>query len=364
MATTEDHRGQIRVVHILRDDHATHTGGDLVQLRETVAGLRAEGIDAIAASLSEAPDEIDIVHLYNVQLPDQLLSANEAARRRWPNAAFVISPILAKTSLDAFRSREPLIVAKAARAIVGDIVRAARARRALASADAVIVNSEGERGALKRLFGVADGVVAHNGVTIERWPARTGSVDRPGLARRLGLDPGSAVLIACVGRLEPLKNQVSLIRAIDHVPGGGLALVGPDGHPSYSARVHALAASRPGRVVLTGSMDQAALASVLSDIDVHVLPSFRESFGLVNLEAAACGCEVVADRSGYTREWMGDAVAYADMASPTSIAAAIAEVQTRPRQPRLRTLVERLTWRAAARAVAECYRRVWAARRS
>ena len=51
-------------------------------------------------------------------------------------------------------------------------------------------------------------------------------------------------------------------------------------------------------VPLVGSVDQEALAGYLSLAAVCVVPSYSESFGLVALEAAACGTPVVAARVG------------------------------------------------------------------
>jgi glycosyltransferase involved in cell wall biosynthesis len=364
MDETELPAGAPRVLHVLREDHATHVGGDLVQLRETVAALRTHGVHAIAATLDEAPSEIDVAHLYNVQLPDALLDSLAAVRRRWPNAAVVVSPILARTTLSAFRTRETRTAAKAGRAIAGDIVRSVRARRAFSSADAVVVNSSGEQAAVRRWFRRRDGIVVPNGIALERWPARGNSPDRERIARRFGLDPSCSVVIACVGRIEPLKNQATLIRAVDRIPHAALLLVGPQGDPPYAATVRSLASARPGTVALTGSLDQADVAATLADVDVHVLPSLRETFGLVTLEAAASGCEVVADRGGWIREWLGGDAGYADMASPASIASAIADVRARPRQPGLRRAVERYDWSVVGRSISDVYARVTARRRS
>src|SRR5438552_18281009 len=110
----------LRVPHVLRRDHGAHVGRDLVQLRETVAALRRHGIDTTAATLKDAPEDPDVVQVYNVQLPAELIATVRAVRRRWPTASIVLSPIFAQTSAAAFRSGQPLTIRKAARALVGD----------------------------------------------------------------------------------------------------------------------------------------------------------------------------------------------------------------------------------------------------
>ena len=348
----------LRVVHVLRDDHETHVGGDLVQLSETVRALREHGVDAFPATLTDAPWDVDVVHLYNVMLSRQLVDAYRTALRRWPGAAVVISPILPKTSVGAFRSLEPSTVAKASRAIAGDLLRAVRTREPMRTADAVLVASEGERGVVRAWFGRGDGEVVRHGLDIARWPMRSGSPERASALGRFGLDAGSSMLVACVARLEPLKNQLTLIRAIKRVPGAALVLVGPDGVASYGAKVRAAASERPGRVATTGALPSAEVASLLAHVDVHVLPSYRETVGLVTLEAAAVGCEVVASRDGWIREYLGETAFYADAASPGGIARAIRDAVARPRQPAARATVEAFGWERAARTLAEVYGRV------
>ena len=59
----------MRAVHILRDDHLTRPGGDLVHLHAHVQALRLHGIEAQATTWDAAPQSTDVVHLYNLDLP-------------------------------------------------------------------------------------------------------------------------------------------------------------------------------------------------------------------------------------------------------------------------------------------------------
>jgi glycosyltransferase involved in cell wall biosynthesis len=352
----------LRVLHVLRKDHALHHGGDVVQLKETVGALCRLGVEAVAATIEDAPEKVDVVHVYNVQLPGELIATVHEARLRWPRARFVLSPIFAQTSLAALKTGSTITARKAVRARIGDVVRSVQLRSTIRSVDAVIANSRGELAHVRRWFRVRSGAVALNGLTIARWPKRAGPPDRASMVAKLGLHPDTSMLIACVGRLEPLKNQLTLVRTVDRLPDTAVVFAGPDGDPAYSAAVRKAAAKRPARVAFTGALSQPDVADLLTRCDVHVLPSFRESFGLVTLEAAASGCELVAARSSWTREWLGDGAAYADVSSPSSIASALFNVRNRPRQPGLRTFVERFTWDTTAHATLECYRSVCAAR--
>jgi len=88
-----------------------------------------------------------------------------------------------------------------------------------------------------------------------------------------------------------------------------LLVIGDDSHngaresqASGGERARLLALARTlgvdQQVRFIGSVDQEALAGYLSLAAVCVVPSYSESFGLVALEAAACGTPVVAARVG------------------------------------------------------------------
>lgn len=130
---------------------------------------------------------------------------------------------------------------------------------------------------------------------------------------RLGLPDGPLLVFA--GRLERLKGAETVIRALAILDSDSeakpisLVVVGDDSHNGANesassggerARLQLLAESLgvASHVRFVGSVDQPTLASYLSAADVCVVPSYSESFGLVALEAAACGTPVVAARVG------------------------------------------------------------------
>lgn len=110
--------------------------------------------------------------------------------------------------------------------------------------------------------------------------------------------PGVAAVprIACVAALTPNKNQVTLLRAL-----AGLVdtrwsaeLVGSTAaDPAYTARVRDAAAPLADRVRLTGERDGDGLAERWPDLDLLVLPSTWESWGMVVTEALRHGVPAV-----------------------------------------------------------------------
>jgi glycogen(starch) synthase len=65
-----------------------------------------------------------------------------------------------------------------------------------------------------------------------------------------------------------------------------------------------------GRVRTLGVLDQEALSTVLRTSTVYIAPSLYEPFGLAPLEAALCGCAVLANDLPSFREVWGDAALY------------------------------------------------------
>jgi D-inositol-3-phosphate glycosyltransferase len=130
---------------------------------------------------------------------------------------------------------------------------------------------------------------------------------RPQARRALGL-PLDGRLLLFVGRIQPLKCADAAIEtlAVLTEPGGDpyhLVVVGgpsgPHGEESLQGLVD-LAAARgvSDRVHFVAPQPHELLSSYYRAADVSIVPSRSESFGLVALEAAACGTPVVASAVG------------------------------------------------------------------
>jgi glycosyltransferase involved in cell wall biosynthesis len=121
------------------------------------------------------------------------------------------------------------------------------------------------------------------------------------LRSELGL--ASERLIGCAGRLDPLKGQRLLVRAMPEilrrVSGARLLLIGEEtrNEPGELAVLRSMVAQRGlgDKVLFLGF--RADIPRVLDDLDLLVMPSLREAFGLVALEAMAMGKPVIATRS-------------------------------------------------------------------
>ena len=144
---------------------------------------------------------------------------------------------------------------------------------------------------------------------------------RPGcggaeVRHRLGIAE-DALVVVCVARMVRRKGQDTLVRSwpqvLERFPQAVLLLVG-DG--PGRRRIERMAARRGlgGSVVLTGSVPWEDVPAHLDAGDVFAMPCRSrlfglevEAFGIVYLEAAACGLRVVTGRSGGVAEAMASA---------------------------------------------------------
>lgn len=140
---------------------------------------------------------------------------------------------------------------------------------------------------------------------------------------RLGLPPCGPV-VGMIARFHSVKGHIYLLRAMTTVvkefPDASLLLVGEGPEKERICR-EALRLGLGERVVMPGtSYDRRLLFSVM---DICVLPSLMEGFGLFALEAMAAGRPVVATRVGGLPEVVGEAGILVPPADERALAEAI-----------------------------------------
>ena len=161
--------------------------------------------------------------------------------------------------------------------------------------------------------------------------------DRVGARAGLGLDERPTMLF--VGRIQPLKGLTVAVEALSLVQRSDSRLVvvggpsGSDGDAEFD-RVKGLVADLglTERVTFVDPQPHHALSTLYRSADVVVVPSRSESFGLVALEAAACGVPVVAAAVGGLRTLVDDGRTgfLVDGADPAAMAARVDELFADP----------------------------------
>lgn len=234
-------------------------------------------------------------------------------------------------------------------------------REIAAQADLLVASTEQESADLVRLYGADQDriVVVPPGVDLSMFQP----IDRDEARRKIGYGGGRLVLF--VGRLERLKGVDVAIRAVallrdrahDDVR---LLILGEDsgdGAESEKDRLKAVAAAVGvrDRVDFLGSVAHHELPFFYSAADVCVMPSYSESFGLVGLEAQACGRPVVGSGVTGLRSVVRDEVSgyLIDSHDPAAYAERIGRLLDNPELAqqmgrRGRLLAQRFSWTRTA----------------
>ncbi len=198
--------------------------------------------------------------------------------------------------------------------------------------------------------------------------------------------PPEKRMVLFVGRIEPLKGIDTLLRAMKLVADecGGcegltVAIVGGDAAvpmeqmTAEMARLHQLRSELgiEGLVTFLGKRDQDALPYYYSAAEVVVMPSHYESFGMVALEAMACGTPVIASRVGGLRFSVvhGRTGLHVPVGDHTALAAAITKLLKNDAlrwqlSANSRDMAQRFGWPAIAQQITTLYNQVISARRA
>ena len=267
---------------------------------------------------------------------------------RWPLAAWRLARLIRRSGAQLvhvnFHTAAPLGVLAARLARVPVIVHVRiipwlswAQRIALRQATQVLCVSEAVRAALLRprrfdsLLGLVPArcLVLHDGQDVRRFMGSSNGQ----LRHTLGLGKED-YLIATIGSLEPNKRQDLFLYAAAEVvkrePNARFLVIGEPNMAKHRRFKDALLRLRDvlglgGRVIFTGWLND--LPELLASLDLVVLLSRREAFGLVLLEAMAAGVPVVTTRSGGgPAEVVGSCGVVLDTEQPVEIARAIAEL--------------------------------------
>ena len=189
------------------------------------------------------------------------------------------------------------------------LVRIVGEEQVVSAAAALVANTVQEAVDLESFYSAPSErvVVAHPGVDLDTFSPADG---RQAARQRLGIR-ADALMLLFVGRIQPLKapdvlvNAAAELLSIDPSLRDRLHVVvcgGPSGtgleHPEAIAE---LATRRGVAVEFVPPQERSVLADYYRAADLVTVPSYNESFGLVAIEAQACGTPVMAAAVGGLR---------------------------------------------------------------
>jgi glycogen synthase len=209
-------------------------------------------------------------------------------------------------------------------------------------------------------------VVLHNGVDAEAF-ART--VRREALARHRVREP----YVLFVGRISEQKGIFPLLEAVRALPADVelvLCASSPD-TPELLARLEAAVAGRARVRWINAMLPVDEVVQLYSHAAAFVCPSIYEPFGLINLEAMACGTPVIATRVGGIPEVVvdGETGWLVEPGDPAALAEALGRALADPERGRRmgeagrRRVEAHFTWERIAERTLDVYRQAIEAHR-
>jgi starch synthase len=250
------------------------------------------------------------------------------------------------------------------------------------AADAVIAVSSGMK---------KDILAAYPGVSAERVHVIYNGIDPAEYMRDAGTDVLAAQgidparpYVVFVGRITRQKGIVHLLRAAQHLaPEAQLVLCA--GEPDtkeigeeVGKLVAEVKARRAGVILIERMLPRPQLMQILSHARVFACPSVYEPFGIVNLEAMACGTAVVASavggipevvdqgKTGYLVPFGGDGTARNEPRDPDQFSSDFAEklnvliadeaLAHRMGEAGRERVVQRFSWSSIAAQTVKLYR--------
>ncbi len=182
-------------------------------------------------------------------------------------------------------------------------------KTALEMADAVVAVSSSTRDDILRLFDVdpAKVPVIPNGIDTDEY---TYTPDRAALVK-YGIDPDKPYVLF-VGRMTRQKGLLYLLRAIPQLDADTQVVLcaGESDTPEFQKELEGLmsdlTAHRSGVIWIPEMVSRPTTIALYSQAAVFCCPSIYEPFGIINLEAMACGTPVVGSKVGGIAEVVVD----------------------------------------------------------
>jgi starch synthase len=257
-------------------------------------------LEALSLNLLEQLhlDKLDIIHTHTWYVA----MAGFLAKKLY-NIPFVLTT----------HSLEPLRAWKAEQLGSGYALSSWMERTAVLDADAIIAVSHGTKADIQRAYPDVDAAKIHviyNGIDLEQYQY---DADTSALAK-YGVD-GSQPYVLFVGRITRQKGVTHLVDAVKYMPAGTQVVLcagapdTPEIAAEMRAKVEEARAAGANILWIEKMVTKAEAIQLYSHCAVFCCPSVYEPFGIINLEAMACGAPVVASATGGILEVVVDAAA-------------------------------------------------------
>jgi tetratricopeptide (TPR) repeat protein len=357
-------KGQVLKILIQNRPNAlSQPGGDTVVMERTKHGLEKLGVEVtIDLDCKEDLTKYDLVHLFNLATPDYTKAL--AQRAKAAGIPFVVTTLL--EDVQNFHNQShawaQYLYSYVQNGQNKDWAAINKPDLSLVPQSQKFENSWTIQNAAGLFVtGPKEGQVISRdyGINLPIYPIYLGcEVSEDISADKFIQAYGVKDFVLCVGRIESRKNQLSLLKALEDVDvpvviaGSGFTY-----QPGYAEAVKSFKRRAPTLVL--GRLDKEMLASAYCAAKVHALPSFYELPGLVTLEGARYGCNVVASGdSGTIEDYIGAAGFYCNPADENSIRSAVQRALAAPRSETLKQKAKMFSWENLGTQTLAAYRKI------
>jgi glycosyltransferase involved in cell wall biosynthesis len=353
----------VRIVLITRSTLYKNPGGDTIQIINTQNSLKKLGVEAdIKLSNEEIVyNDYDLLHFFNIIRPADILY-----HIRKSTKPFVVSTIYVDYSEFDKNNRSGLsgfifrYFSKDAIEYLKVVARWVKNKERVRSYEYILL---GQKRAIKRIILKSSCLLPnstneYNRLSKDYSITHKYKVIPNAIDDQLfnsGLLKKDNEMVICIARIEGLKNQLNLIKALNNTK-YQLYIIGSPSTNQMDYYQLCKAEAREN-VHFISFLKQEELLKYYNKAKVHVLPSWFETTGLSSLEAAAMGCNIVITDKGDAKEYFTDFAFYCDPSSPKSIKEAIDAAAILEADPLLKQKVmEHYTWNIAAEKTIEAYK--------
>jgi glycosyltransferase involved in cell wall biosynthesis len=212
-------------------------------------------------------------------------------------------------------------------------IKSSMARR---QADTIVTISEYSKKILARKFNLSDRTIqVVDGANDPIFRVLNGSMSMEQL-KPYGIPTGGRLVIY-LGGFGPHKNVLGLVRSFSKLANTPeyqdiyLVLVGEYRNEIFHSQITEIQheihrAGVTERTIFTGYMPDDQVVVLMNAATVLVLPSLMEGIGLPALEAAACGCPVIATRESPLPEMLGEGAVFINPQDPNDLTSALRRV--------------------------------------
>ncbi len=352
----------MRVALITRSTLYSVRGGDTIQVLQTAQELTELGVEVNILLSNQHIDyaRYNLLHFFNITRPADILYHEKKSGK-----PFVVSTILCNyseydkhhrkgigrlisflpaDSIEYLKTMARWLIGKDHLSSINYIWKGQKKSivEILNKAAVILPNSQSEYRRVERNYlEQVNNVIVPNGIN-------------PNIFKWNKLIPKDEKLVVCAARIEGIKNQINLIKALNNTCFKVLIIgTASPNQVSYYEECRSIAAEN---IIFIDHLPQDELVEYYQRAKVHVLPSWFETTGLSSIEAAIMGCNIVITDKGDTREYFEDYAYYCDPADTKSIYDAVKKASEAPQNIALREkILSEYTWKHSAIQTMKAY---------